>query len=47
MHGEGKKWKRSRGEGRGGLEKFFEFYAMRATRSSLRLWLVERREGWR
>ena len=40
MHGEGKKMKVSRAKGRGGLEKFFEFYALLATHFSLCLWLV-------
>ena len=47
MHGEGKKMKGSRAKGRGGFEKNFECYALLATRFSLRLWLVRRREGWR
>ena len=49
MHGEGMKGKGSRAKGRGGLEKniFFEFYALLATRFSLRLRLVRRREGRR
>ena len=47
MPGEGKKRKGSRAKGRGGLEFFFEFFALLATRFSLRLWLVRRREGRR
>ena len=47
MQGEGKKMKESRAKGRGGLENIFEFYALLATRFSLRLWLVRRREGRR
>ena len=39
--------KGSRAKGRGGLEKFFEFYALLATQFSLRLWLVKQREGRR
>ena len=31
--------------GRGELQKYFEFYALLATRFSLRLWLVRLREG--
>ena len=34
-------------ERKGGLEIFFEFYALLATRFSLRLRLVRRREGRR
>ena len=45
MHGEGKKRKGSRAKGRGGLENFFEFYALLVTRFSLRLWPVRRQEG--
>ena len=44
MHGEGKKRKRNRAKGRGGLEKLFEFYALLAARFALRLRLVRRRE---
>ena len=47
MYGEGKKMKGSRAKGRGGLEKFFEFYALLAMRFSLRLWLFRQREGQR
>ena len=47
MHGEEKKRKESRAKGRGGLEKLFEFYVLLATRFSLRLRLVRRREGRR
>ena len=47
MHGEGKKREGSRAKGRGGLEKLLEFYALLATRFSLRLRLVRRREGQR
>ena len=36
------KRKRSRAKGRGGFEKFSEFYALLATRFSLRLRLVRR-----
>ena len=47
MHGEGEERKRSKAKGRGGLERLFEFYALLATRFSLRLRLVRRREGRR
>ena len=47
MHGEGKKRKGGRAKGHGGLEKRFEFYALLATRFSVRLRLVRRREGRR
>ena len=47
MHGEEKKRKGSRAKGRGGLEKLFQFYVLLATRFSLRLQLVRRREGRR
>ena len=47
MHGEGKKRKRSRAKGRGGLETIFEFYALLAAGFSLRFWRVRRHAGWR
>ena len=47
MHGEGKKRKRSRAKGRGGLEKLLEFYALLATGFSLRCWRVSRCAGSR
>ena len=37
----------SRAKGRGGLENVFEFYALRATVSSLRVWRVRRCGGRR
>ena len=39
--------KGSRAKRRGGLEIFFDFYALLATRFSLRLRLVRRHEGRR
>ena len=44
---EKKRKKGSRAKGRGGLENFFEFYVLLATRFSLRLRLVRRGEGRR
>ena len=45
MHGERKKMRGSRAKGRGGLENFFDFYALLATGFSLHYWRVRQRGG--